>query len=77
MNINILLYFLFSIAGGQEVDHTFVKYRFRFHSESYLQLCRMSALNGCRKCGKLYTVKPLFVRHGVLFFNLSPIVAFY
>ena len=25
MNINILRYFLFGIAGGQEVDHTFVK----------------------------------------------------
>ena len=26
MNINILCYFLFGIAGGQEVDHTFVKF---------------------------------------------------
>ena len=25
MNINILRYSLFDIAGGQEVDHTFVK----------------------------------------------------
>ena len=26
MNINILRYSLFSIARGQEVDHTFVKF---------------------------------------------------
>ena len=26
MKINILSYFLFGIAGGQEVDHTFVKF---------------------------------------------------
>ena len=26
MNINILRYSLFSIAGGQEVDYTFVKF---------------------------------------------------
>ena len=25
MSINILRYYLFGIAGGQEVDHTFVK----------------------------------------------------
>ena len=25
MNINVLWYSLFGIAGGQEVDHTFVK----------------------------------------------------
>ena len=25
MNINVLHYSLFGIAGGQEVDHTFVK----------------------------------------------------
>ena len=25
MNINILRYSLFGIAGGQEIDHTFVK----------------------------------------------------
>ena len=27
MNINILLYSLFSVAGDQEVDHTFVKFK--------------------------------------------------
>ena len=27
MNINILRYSLFGIAGGQEVDHTFVKFK--------------------------------------------------
>ena len=26
MNINILRYSFFGIAGGQEVDHTFVKF---------------------------------------------------
>ena len=26
MNINILHYFLFGIAGGQEVDHIFVEF---------------------------------------------------
>ena len=26
ININILCYFLFGIAGGQEVDHTFIKF---------------------------------------------------
>ena len=26
MNINILRYSLFGIAGGQEVDHTFLKF---------------------------------------------------
>ena len=26
MNVNILHYSLFGIAGGQEVDHTFVKF---------------------------------------------------
>ena len=30
MNINILRYSLFGIAGGQEVDHTFVKFTIRF-----------------------------------------------
>ena len=27
MNINILPYSLFGIAGGQEVDHTFVEFK--------------------------------------------------
>ena len=28
MNISILRYSLFGIAGGQEVDHTFVKFTY-------------------------------------------------
>ena len=31
MNINILRYSLFGIAGGQEVDHSFCQLYFIFH----------------------------------------------
>ena len=30
MNFNILRYSFFGIAGGQAVDHTFVKFKFSF-----------------------------------------------
>ena len=35
------------------------------------------AQSGANKINSTITVKPLFVRHGALVFNLSPIVAFY
>ena len=38
MNINILSYSLFGIAGGQEVDHTFAKFILeivRFKAKKY------------------------------------------
>ena len=38
MNINILRYSLFDIAGGQEVDHTFLKFVIRAISAKTITL---------------------------------------
>ena len=40
MNINILRYSLFSIAGGQEIDHAFVK--FIIHPLAMIVLARLT-----------------------------------